>query len=122
MSNSKLKYVKLLLICTGLVGISTSHADEKSLRTESREQMKNLLLSTLKDPYSADIKVVKEFPATGEIKMLCGLVNAKNGYGGYNGFEKFYIRDNEVTYVAKDGAFEFITNLAWDICEYAVQK
>lgn len=129
MNNSIVKYVPfrvlkaiLLLIYMGSAGITCSYAGEQSLRVESREKMKALLLSSLKDPYSAEVKIVKEFPTSGEIKILCGLVNAKNGYGGYSGFEKFYIRDNEVTYVTKDGAFEFITNLTWDVCEYSEKQ
>lgn len=92
--------------------------DEKNLRDKSRQELINLMLQDLKDPSTADVKVVKESPAHGEIKMICGLVNAKNGYGAYMGFSKFYVREDKVTVVATEGGKKFITNAMWDICDY----
>jgi hypothetical protein len=92
--------------------------DEKILRDRSRQELINLMLQDLKDPSTADVKIVKESPAYGEIKMICGLVNAKNGYGAYMGFSKFYVREDKVTIVATEGGKKFITNAMWDICDY----
>ncbi|HDT5990745.1 TPA: hypothetical protein QHC21_005712 [Raoultella planticola] len=92
--------------------------DDKTLRDKSRKELINLMLQELKDPYSADVKIVKESPSHGEVKMICGLVNAKNGYGAYMGFSKFYVREDQVTIVATEGGKKFITNAMWDICDY----
>lgn len=49
-----------------------------------KEQIKGVL----KDPDSADFKDV-HFYSGGGIPVACGKVNAKNGFGGYTGFERF---------------------------------
>lgn len=52
----------------------------------------------LKDPDSAQFKgVVQTGPST-----YCGWVNAKNGYGGYSGFQLFYDRDGAVAIISAD--------------------
>lgn len=48
------------------------------------EQIKTIL----KDPESADFKDV-HFYSGGGVPVACGEVNAKNGFGGFTGFERF---------------------------------
>jgi hypothetical protein len=48
---------------------------------------KQVVLSKLRDPDSAVFRNVHPTPNG---VTLCGEVNAKNGYGGYTGFKKFY--------------------------------
>lgn len=50
----------------------------------------------LKDPESVKYKEVffkqdTEQPASGISGYVCGLMNARNGFGGYSGFKPFYI-------------------------------
>lgn len=42
----------------------------------------------LKDPESADFRDV-HFYSGGGVPVACGEVNAKNGFGGFTGFERF---------------------------------
>ncbi len=49
---------------------------------------KDTVKAKLKDPESADFRNVRFFSGGG-IPVACGEVNAKNGFGGYNGFERF---------------------------------
>jgi hypothetical protein len=42
----------------------------------------------LKDPDSAEFRDVRFYSGAG-VPVACGEVNAKNGFGGYNGFERF---------------------------------
>lgn len=61
-----------------------------------REDEKRIVLDTvrsaLKDPYSAVFSsVVARKSAGGDVLKVCGLVNAKNSYGGYVGNTPFYV-------------------------------
>lgn len=58
---------------------------------------KKAVQAVLKDPASAQWKDVHAF-ATG---TTCGLVNAKNSYGGYTGFRHFLVRDGRL-YFSED--------------------
>lgn len=46
----------------------------------------------LKDPSSAQFRDVRRTRLA-----VCGEVNAKNGYGAYTGFKRFYVADGTVT-------------------------
>jgi hypothetical protein len=46
--------------------------------------------SMLTDPESAQFKDMK---ARTDIKVVCGYVNAKNKFGGYVGFRRFYFKE-----------------------------
>lgn len=72
---------------------------EEAIAIENKKELdkfvreaKALLTSNYKDPSSAqfiDLVVVERYsPAS---KTLCGSVNAKNSYGGYIGFNKFFV-------------------------------
>lgn len=50
-----------------------------------------LIKNSLKDPDSAKFKDVK----IGENNGVVGLVNAKNSFGGYNGFKPFIVYSSE---------------------------
>lgn len=101
--------VLLVSTCTALVskndsGTSTSSSsDSKAANTKtsepSQEDMmiryevaaKQAMKDSLKDPGSAKYKDVtahalKDKPGA---YVFCGLVNSKNGFGGYTGFQRF---------------------------------
>ena len=52
------------------------------------EEIASALIGSANDPYSAQIARLK--PSTGSEDVICGLVNLKNGSGGYTGFQPFY--------------------------------
>lgn len=52
-----------------------------------------LVRAELKDGPSARFEGVKALEKKGS---YCGRVNAKNGYGGYTGFEVFYVHGSQV--------------------------
>lgn len=59
----------------------------------------------LKDPDSAEFK--NQF--IGKKGIPCGEVNAKNGFGGYNGFQRYMAGSKELTVMPQDmapGEFE----------------
>lgn len=86
-----MKRVILFALVVGLMGC----------QKKENETMK-IVKSTLKDPESAEFRNVKGY---------CGEVNAKNSYGGYTGFDKFYVSDQIPVFVNKDELLEF--NLGW---------
>lgn len=45
----------------------------------------------LKDPESAQTKGVQAFQSPNGNRTICGLVNSKNSFGGYNGFQTFLV-------------------------------
>lgn len=61
----------------------------------STGQITKALADSLKDPDSAQFKDIEIYRYDGEIHA-CGLVNAKNSYGGYTGFELFFIAKRSV--------------------------
>lgn len=66
-----------------------------------KETMK-IVKSSLKDPDSAEFQ---------NIKGYCGEVNARNSYGGYTGFDKFYVVDGFPVFENRDEPLEF--KLGW---------
>lgn len=55
----------------------------------------------LKDPDSAEFRNV-EFYSDGPAPVACGEVNAKNGFGGYTGFEWFIASGTQLAILASD--------------------
>lgn len=66
----------------------------------SEESLKISVLSSLKDPNSADFKDIRH---VGDGRALCGQVNSKNSYGGYSGFKSF-VADAEGVYWVGDSS------------------
>ncbi|MEB0092879.1 hypothetical protein QN391_07325 [Pseudomonas sp. CCI1.2] len=73
-------------------------ADKFPVPEARAEQAKNAVKATLKDPESAQFRnlYTKSFtgnpprPNLAALVSVCGEVNAKNSYGGYTGFTRFY--------------------------------
>lgn len=66
----------------------------------------------LKDPDSAEFRNSR-FYSGGPSPAVCGEVNAKNGFGGFTGFERFIASGEDTAFVASDSTpSEFQT--AWD--------
>lgn len=94
--------------CAAQVDTSTPHVPPHSphievieVPNEQIEQAKEVLLAKLKDPYSAvieDIYAVR-INKREESVSYCGLVNAKNSYGGYTGVKPFRISSTGNVYL-----------------------
>ena len=71
---------------------SPDEVRKKNLEENARIAVKN----GLKDPISADFKITKvrldvlNLRGDKKFDLVCGEVNAKNGFGGYTGFKRFY--------------------------------
>ena len=81
-------------------------ADYGSPPSDYEKSIRDYLQATLKDPYSYDMKILfeprKDWTAFFSKKKfgyaVCANINAKNSFGGYNGFKLVYflIRDDKV--------------------------
>lgn len=61
------------------------------------EQAKKKVAAELRDPASAQFREVHTAPQKGRsTPAVCGEVNGRNAYGGYAGFQKFYVLGDEV--------------------------
>lgn len=81
---------KITILCTAVaIAITGCMSDDQSLRLNAEKHVKSML----KDPESARFGDIYLVP--GEAKdgvqsvAVCGLVNAKNSFGGYGGGERF---------------------------------
>jgi hypothetical protein len=81
----------------------------------SVDEYKNVKLvkQQLNDPDSAQIEEVRTVGG-----MTCGLVNAKNLYGAYTGFERFFVVDRRV-YFGSDAMQPSINNPG--VCSHEAQ-
>lgn len=81
----------------------------------SVDEYKNVKLAReqLNDPDSAQFEELKTVGG-----MTCGLVNAKNLYGAYTGFERFFVKDRRV-YFGSDAVRPSISNPG--VCSHEAQ-
>lgn len=89
--------IEMVLLCflTGCAGGPSAEqlaaAPRRELTAFEKKALSVSLAQTLKDPASAQFKWMPVTIALREgINDYCGLVNGKNSYGGYTGFQKFY--------------------------------
>lgn len=54
--------------------------------------MTNILSETLRDPDSARFRGWQGFDLSNGDRIICGKINATNGYGGFVGFTVFFVR------------------------------
>jgi flagellar motor protein MotB len=100
----KFKVLFMALVMAFMVVQSSFGAVEKSSEKEAVkpsfdqvmiEKAKEAVMNSLKDPESARFRHVHI--KLGDPSSVQGEVNAKNSYGAYNGYQKFYVeidRDN----------------------------
>lgn len=78
-----------LLLIVFAVGFSVYRA----ARPSAEEQVRRVLEMQLRDPSSLLLRNVRKAANGG----ICGELNARNGFGGYTGFQRFYLVGDFVT-------------------------
>ncbi|HXA23289.1 MAG TPA: hypothetical protein VNW90_13430 [Acetobacteraceae bacterium] len=68
----------------------------------------------LKDPDSADFEHVDTYRTAKGAYVACGRVNAKNGFGGYNGYQRFVSPSTPSTTIVEGKVSDFAK--AWAMC------
>lgn len=81
----------------------SSQISEQSRRAIWIEKGKEAVRQKLKDPDSAQFRSTYFHRGKAGIPVACGQVNAKNGMGGYSGFQRFVSGATvELTYLEDD--------------------
>jgi hypothetical protein len=86
-----MKLLFSIFVISFLVGCSPS---EVELEEAKIAELKEFVSSSLKDPKSSQFRNVRLNSG-----VLCGEMNAKNGYGAYVGFKKFFSVGERFAYV-----------------------
>ncbi|MDD9321958.1 hypothetical protein M0O54_17895 [Acinetobacter lactucae] len=73
--------------------------------SKGEKESKEAILSTLKDPDSAQFQ---------NIKGYCGEVNSKNSYGGYVGFKRYVSIDGGVLMEDSEGVEPETFAIIWE--------
>lgn len=91
--------MRAILCATLMLSALSARADDALLL----ESAKRVAVIGLKDPSSAQFRNL-EVRKAGKSMAVCGEINAKNSYGGYVGFVKFYVLAGSATPVIQDGS------------------
>lgn len=77
----------------GALSACTAAGSFTPTETSDRDDqiLQKALLTNLKDPSSAQIRNVQTFANPRGGRMTCGMINAKNAFGGYTGFQQFTV-------------------------------
>lgn len=87
---------------------SSSSESESSIRDDTGKQFawnekgKDAIRAKLKDPDSAQFRNVQFYSAVAPV--TCGEVNAKNGFGGFSGYERFIAGGDVITVLESEMA------------------
>jgi hypothetical protein len=101
-----LSLVFVAITATSAPKSKTTAPAKPTLIAQAHERVKD----ALKDPESARFK--SDF--IGKEGAVCGLVNAKNSYGGYGGFERYIVTADRVQL---DGDEQWKMDSRWeDLC------
>lgn len=69
-----------------IIALAGCQQSEEQRLVSTATAAKNSIANHFKDPASV---VFKDIYIDGQNEHICGEINAKNGYGGYTGFERF---------------------------------
>jgi hypothetical protein len=75
-----------LLLCAG-----AAHALDRKAYVELISNAEQVVREHMKDPASAQLRGTALYLSGFGAHRVCGEVNAKNSFGGYTGFEAFYL-------------------------------
>lgn len=87
---------RMILLCFGLSGCMATTQLATMSRPLTDQEMafaKSAVSRTMRDPASVQFRDLNTYvlSVTGD-RILCGELNARNGFGGYSGYAPFYIR------------------------------
>lgn len=79
----------MFLASCGSGSSSSSEPSESEMLARYQVAAKEKLKDSLRDPDSAKYEGVKAHRVAAGGFVFCGRINAKNGFGGFTGFERF---------------------------------
>ena len=93
-----MKKVLGALLCGAVIaGCGDSGNSERMQEIKVQRVVQGFVKANLKDPDSAEFR---------NQRGMCGEVNAKNSFGGYNGFKRFMAASEELVVIEGDGLME----------------
>lgn len=123
-----------VLAAIGLTSCGGTSADQEGLAADSEnvtnevggaatsakqiawnEKGMDAIKTKLKDPDSAQFRDVEFYD--GVAPVTCGLVNAKNSFGGYSGFERFIAGGDIITVLESEMAAGEMDKLWPQVCK-----
>lgn len=104
-------FASLFIAWLPVLAATEAEISERLKQVEQRG--KEVVLANLKDPGSAEFRNVRP---TADGLYLCGEVNAKNSYGGYVGFKKFYTLW-QMNVASIEGVGNYLDSIYQDRCK-----
>lgn len=89
LQNDKLSLLLSLLIFASATGAGAAELTRRGLSEPELQAVRDAVTAKLRDPDSVQIRNVVAADVPGKT-VLCGEVNARNGAGGFAGFQRFY--------------------------------
>lgn len=90
-------YTRSLVVLVSLLAVTYAYADDRETKAIERAHM--IVTKDFKDPGSAQFRndVAYSLPKPKDEKdiVVCGEVNGKNSFGGYVGFQKYYVHEDK---------------------------
>lgn len=92
----------------------SAEAAEKAAVQVEVDKFKAVLTSRFKDPSSAQFKSVVAYGIAKPLRIsfMCGQVNAKNSYGAYIGFKRFFMIGT-ASYDIEDSKNQYVIDQMW---------
>lgn len=81
-----------LALITACAPGETMVATPTTLTQAEQATAQSAVAARLRDPMSAQFQDVVGYALPDGGRIVCGQLNARNGFGGYNGFAPFYVR------------------------------
>lgn len=106
-----------LILAAGLLLVAATASAEDQ---QQIELAKKIAVYDLKDPDSAQFRNLW-VRNTGKDYVVCGEINAKNSYGGYVGYQQFYVIVGAKSTVIKRGD-RVMDQLVDTVCKAKEQK
>lgn len=78
-----------LAACVNTIEVTT---DPHRPTAQELRQAQSVVAGQMKDPASVQFRGDRAFTMSNGDVAFCGEVNAKNSYGGYTGFEPYWVR------------------------------
>lgn len=75
----------------GLAGCAVPNFAASPVSPADTATRERLFAGTLRDPGRAEVRDMRAYQGDDGTRMLCGAVNAPNGFGGMTGFQVFQI-------------------------------
>jgi hypothetical protein len=87
-----MKRILVFAMLGALVGCTAAQNYSPTPTTDQDQKMvQKAFRANLADPEAVQVRNVQTFVSPKNVRMTCGMVNAKNAFGGYIGYQTFTV-------------------------------